>query len=172
MAASPAAQQAFDLQLIEAVRNPREQVQDENELTQAVDKLLKRGVDVNAADDYGYTALMIAAKNDHTEVVAELLARRADVDLARSDGYTALMIASRNGHAETVSALLSHDGVDWQIVQNQLSHPELRNLNKEVLAILAFILPGGSRNSIITSFNQRNPNERNTTRKLGWSLDV
>jgi hypothetical protein len=70
------------------------------------------------------------------------------------------MIAAKYGPAETVLALLSRDGIDWQIVQNQLNHPELQNLNKKVSILLAVILPEGEpRNSIITSFNQRNPND-------------
>ena len=44
-------------------------------------------------------------------------------------------------------------------MQDQLRHPELRNLNTEVSLLLAITLPEGElRNSIIESFNQRNPN--------------
>ena len=69
------------------------------------------------------------------------------------------MFAARNGYTEIILALLSRDGVDWQIVQDQLSHPSLRDLNKEVSVLLAVALPEGElRNSIITSFNERNPN--------------
>ena len=130
--------------------------------TETVLTLLSReGIDVNSVTSDEFTALMLAALNGHAEIVSALLSREGiDVNAARSDGFTALMIAAINGHAETVSALLSRDGVDWQIVQDQLNHPVLRNLNKEVSVLLAFILPEGeTRNSIITSFNQRNPND-------------
>ena len=86
------------------------------------------------------------------------MARGANANAAESNGFTALMLAAQKGHTETVLALLSRDGVDWQIVQGQLNHPTLRNLNKEVSFLLAVILPEAElRNSIITSFNQRNP---------------
>ena len=130
----------------------------QNGRTETVAELLAQGADVNAAKSNGSTALMIAARNGYTEIVARLLDRGADVNTATSYGYTALMFATLNGYTETISALLSRDGVDWQIVQNQLSHPELRYLNKEVSVLLAVTLPEGElRNSIITRFNQRNP---------------
>jgi hypothetical protein len=52
-------------------------------------------------------------------------------------------------------------------VQNQLSHPALQNLNKEVSFLLAVILPDEEpRNSIITSFNQRNSNGNSIIARL------
>jgi hypothetical protein len=133
-----------------------------NHHAETVSALLScKGIDVNAADSDGRTVLMTAAFYGHTETVSALLSREGiDVNVARSGGFTALITAAFYGHAETISALLSRDGVDWQIVQDQLNHPVLRNLNKEVSVLLAFILPEGeTRNSIITSFNQRNPND-------------
>ena len=129
--------------------------------TEIVSALLSRDeINVNAATSNGNTALMIAAHSGDTEIVSALLSRDGiNVNAATTRGTTALMIAADNGHAETVLALLSRDGVDWQIVQSQLSHPSLQNLNKEVSALLAVTLPEGElRNSIIESFNQRNPN--------------
>jgi hypothetical protein len=47
------------------------------------------------------------------------------------------------------------------MAQDQLGHLRPQNLNNEVLALLAVALPEGElRNSIITSFNQRNPNNQ------------
>ena len=129
--------------------------------TETVALLLDRGADFNVAIRPDcYTALMIAAGNGHTEIVAQLLNKGADVN-AESDGYTALMLAAKRGHTETVLALLPRNDADWQIVQDQLRHPALRNLNKEVSVVLAITLPEGElRNLIITSFNQRNPNNQ------------
>jgi serine/threonine-protein phosphatase 6 regulatory ankyrin repeat subunit B len=133
----------------------------QNGRTRIAALLLDRGADVNAAASDGGTALMVAAQNGHTKTVAELLDRGADVNAAASDGVTALIIAAQNGHTETVLAFLSRDGVDWQAVQDQLRHPALQNLNKEVSFFLAVALPEGEpRNSIITRFNQRNPNNQ------------
>ncbi len=127
--------------------------------TEIVPQLLSRGADVNLKSPDDATVLIIAAENGHTEIVSALLSHVGiDVE-AESDGYTALMLSAKKGHTETVLALLSRDGVDWQIVQDQLRHPALRNLNTEVSLLLAITLPEGElRNSIIESFNQRNPN--------------
>ena len=121
---------------------------------------------VNAAASNGETALASAAGNGHAEIVSALLSCDGiNVNAALCDGsyngFTALMIAAQRGHTETVLALLSRNGLDWQIVQDQLSHPALRNLDGEVSILLAVALPEGElRNSIITSFNQRNPNNQ------------
>ena len=134
--------------------------------TETVAELLNRGANVNAAASNGETALASAAGNGHAEIVSALLSCDGiNVNAANSDGlyngFTALMIAAQRGHTETVLALLSRNGLDWQIVQDQLSHPALRNLDGEVSILLAVALPEGElRNSIITSFNQRNPNNQ------------
>ncbi len=134
--------------------------------TQTVAELLAKGADFNARASHGGTALMVAAQKGHTKTVAELLARGADANPAASNGVTALIVAAQNGHAETVLAFLSRDGADWQAVQDQLRHPALRNLNKEVSFLLAVIIPDKElpdkelRNSIIESFNQRNPDNK------------
>jgi len=84
-AISPDAQQSLDLQLIEAVRNPRGEAQYENGLAQTVAELLDRGADVNAVkESTGAAALMIAAQSGHTELVAKLWARGADVNAVAS----------------------------------------------------------------------------------------
>ena len=82
--------------------------------TEAVRALLATpGVDVNAANGYGYTALVLAAGRGHAETVTALLAAPGlDVNAADGDGYTALMRAAARGHAGTVTALLAAPGLD------------------------------------------------------------
>jgi hypothetical protein len=64
------------------------------------------GVDVDAIDHYGETALMHAATNGHTDTVNALAGTyNANVDAADEDGWTALMFAAMNGHTDTVNAL-------------------------------------------------------------------
>ncbi len=53
-------------------------------------KVLKRGVDVNATDPRGHTALMYAANLGLVENVKVLLARGADATLKTKYGATAL----------------------------------------------------------------------------------
>jgi|GEM_PF-3074466 len=128
--------------------------------TEIVSDLLSHDkININAARlEDNTTALMFAAQNGHTEIVLDLLSREEiNVNVATTNGTTALIFAAYNGHTETVLALLSRDGIDWQEVQGQLRHPALQNLNKEVSFLLAVTLPDEElRNSIITSFNQKN----------------
>lgn len=69
--------------------------------------LLAGGADVNAIDQYGYTALMDAAQEGHAEVVSALLAKGADVNATRKDdNWTALHYAANSGLADVVRILL------------------------------------------------------------------
>lgn len=57
--------------------------------------MLAAGANPNARDEYGDTALMIAARqNPFPEVAAILLQKGADVNAKDDDGWTALMLAA------------------------------------------------------------------------------
>jgi ankyrin repeat protein len=71
-----------------------------------VKRLLEKGVDVNAQDKEGATALMYASKAGSTDVVNLLIDAGADVNAQAAGGYTALMIASNNGHVEVIELLI------------------------------------------------------------------
>ena len=45
-----------------------------------VEQGLQEGLNVNSADEEGYSALQAAAENDHLEVVKLLVSKGADVD--------------------------------------------------------------------------------------------
>ena len=49
-------------------------------------------------DNYGSTALMLAAERDNFSCVEFLVSRGADVYAVDINGMTALMLAKRNGH--------------------------------------------------------------------------
>lgn len=54
---------------------------------------LNNGADINAVDEYGYTALHSAAENGNLEVVKLLVEQGADVNIRTPDGQTAAELA-------------------------------------------------------------------------------
>jgi|GEM_PF-2794737 FOG: Ankyrin repeat len=68
--------------------------------------LLNHGVDVNARDNDGSTALMIAAAVAKPDIVRTLLDRGADANIKNRRGHTALMSAADSGQAKNAETLL------------------------------------------------------------------
>jgi len=62
---------------------------------------------INAQDEYGSSALMIAAQFGDVDVVKLLLERNADVQLQCIDGTVALMMAARDGRTYTCGVLIT-----------------------------------------------------------------
>ena len=73
--------------------------------------------DLNAKDEYGATALTVAATFDKPEIVKLLLDAGANVNATSGDGSTALHTAAFFGRTEIVKLLLSN-GVDTEIRNN------------------------------------------------------
>ncbi len=73
---------------------------------EAVLAALERGMDVNAVDESGRTALQLASFDGFHEVVQLLLDRGATVDAVDAAGRSALMFASTASNIETVELLL------------------------------------------------------------------
>ena|SRR2546430_1767550 len=88
----------------------------EQDYTQIVRILLERGADINAQDQWGRSALMIAADAGYLDTVKLLLDWEANVHLKDMRGYTALMRAAWKGHLDIVNALIERgadvNGVD------------------------------------------------------------
>ncbi len=73
-----------------------------------VQALLAKGVNANAKDSEGTTALMFAAQKGYTEIVRILLNNDANVNLAsRRFGLTALMLAAAHKQPDSARLLLA-----------------------------------------------------------------
>jgi ankyrin repeat protein len=73
-----------------------------------VRKLLKKGENPNARDEYGYTPLYWAAINGHVDVVRLLLEHGADPNIKNTYGNTPLHWAALYGYVDVVRLLLEH----------------------------------------------------------------
>ncbi len=67
---------------------------------------LTAGMNPNARDEQGETALAVATAKDHLEIVRALLEAKADANLTGRDGLTPLMRAVRDGKKGIARALL------------------------------------------------------------------
>lgn len=81
----------------------------------SIEEQLTSGVDVDAFDRYGQTALMLAAHNGRLDVVESLLRHGAKLDFTAKYGLSALMLAIVAGHEEVARALVSA-GADLTIL--------------------------------------------------------
>jgi ankyrin repeat protein len=77
--------------------------------------LIGNNIDVNAADENGFTPLLWAAKNGYEDIVMILINNGADVNARALDGSTPLTQAVHNGHHQ-MAKLLIEDGA--------IAHPE------------------------------------------------
>lgn len=71
-----------------------------------ISALIEAGIDPNACDEHGQTALMNAATRGDVDVARLLIERVVDLDHHAKYGLTALMLAVVNGHAEIASMLI------------------------------------------------------------------
>jgi ankyrin repeat protein len=101
----------------------------------AVDKLLRAGANVTAANRYDITALYLACVNADPAMIERLLKAGADANATGPDGETALMTVAHSGNVEAAKILLAHranvDATEnwrgqtalmWAVGQ---SHPEM-----------------------------------------------
>lgn len=92
--------------------------------TAALAGVLSRGVDVNARNQHGMTALMRAAHNGHDRTVRALLEHGADPNITRNDKFTALALAAFFGHTETVRILIEN-GAKTEVVTRSGTSPKM-----------------------------------------------
>ena len=71
-----------------------------------LEELLEAGVEVDALDRYGQTALMLAARNGHGDAVRVLLDAGAELDHTAKYSLSALMLAVIHDRPDVVEPLV------------------------------------------------------------------
>lgn len=94
----------------------------------AINAFLDGGINPNAQDADGRTALISAAAHGDLDIVNVLLARGADLNVKDKRGYTALSHAAEAMYEDVVDALLTHPDLD----------PNSRGLNSRPV-LLAYV---------------------------------
>jgi ankyrin repeat protein len=69
---------------------------------------IKAGMDINARDKDGSTALMVASEKGDIEMAQFLIQNGADVNAKNIDSYTALMYVAYKGNLEIAELLIKH----------------------------------------------------------------
>ena len=92
---------------------------------QAVKALLKKGANINAKNDRGSSALMLAAMNNRIKMAKFLLDIGADINTRDARDYTPLMYAAGFGSTQLVKLLLDR-GADVH-ARNELNLTALEN---------------------------------------------
>jgi len=78
-------------------------------LIEKVQRMVQQGTDVNTRDDYGRTALHLAAALNHTIDMQVLIELGADVNAQDKQGRTPMMYAAADGEGDAVALLVSKD---------------------------------------------------------------
>jgi ankyrin repeat protein len=91
-----------------------------------VRELIPQGVDIDAQESGGWTALMYAAAKGNLDIFQILLAAGADINIKDRSGETALSKAAYWGHLEIVNLLLSA-GAEVNGIDNEEGSAPLMN---------------------------------------------
>jgi ankyrin repeat protein len=83
-----------------------------------INESLKAGVDINARNAEGRTALHLAAANGHDETIGRLITNGANLNIQDNAGNTPLHLAMIGGHDDCIDKLRSR-GADQSIRNNQ-----------------------------------------------------
>ncbi|MCY4328525.1 MAG: ankyrin repeat domain-containing protein [Endozoicomonadaceae bacterium] len=108
---------------------------------ESIKYLLDKGVDVNAQDAYGKTALMCAAEQDNAELVnfMLLIIRGADIHAKSNDGKTLLMYAVQGGNSHIIRFVVKK-GIDINEPNNQGNTPLTEAIKQEDIETVKYLI--------------------------------
>ena len=113
-----------------------------------VKKFLDAGINVNAMDQDGHTALMLAAFNGHSDIILNLLDKGALIESRDLMGRTALLYASTGPFPETVKVLLDQ-GAEPNVVDSDENFSPLMHAAAEGnLDVVKLLLEYGADRSL------------------------
>ena len=124
----------------------------------AVENLLARGVNPDAHNAYGVTALHFAAQDGYTSIVNKLLAHGANPDAQDEYGVTPLHLAADAGHVPVVENLLAH-GANRNA--STLVHGQtplhLAAQQGHINTVIKLLARGANRNALTRDGHRRTP---------------
>ncbi|KAF8010903.1 hypothetical protein BT93_J1516 [Corymbia citriodora subsp. variegata] len=103
-----------------------------------MDKLLENGLDIDAVDEYGHTALHRAVIGKKEAVISHLLRKGADPHVRDKDGATPLHYAVQVSAKQTVKLLIKYK-VDVNAADNEgwtPLHISMQSRNRDIAKIL------------------------------------
>jgi hypothetical protein len=115
--------------------------------TGAVDLFLSAGMNPNARDQTGRTALVNAAARGSDSISEKLLSKGADVNARDNTGSTALMESARNGHKGTTKVLLAN-GADVNLTDNNGQTALVRSASQGHVDIVRMLINRGARTDL------------------------
>ncbi|CAG9310461.1 unnamed protein product [Blepharisma stoltei] len=110
----------------------------ENYCVKILKFLVKNGCDVEAEDNFGWTALIASAASNYADLIAYLYKNGADINRRDKAGRTALHQAAQGGHKAVVEELIRLKAMLSPICAEGYSPLDLAQINNrtEVCAIL------------------------------------
>lgn len=89
--------------------------------TEIVRQLINQGMDINAVDPDGYSALHRAASKGQNDIIKKILSSGAKVNIKNRLGETPLYLAAQAGHVKTLKLLVNAGADTSLLTQNKKS---------------------------------------------------